>query len=163
MNGLALKALVAFVALPGMVAFAVPLLLIAPPTALNVPVALVTLAPGVLILLRCVRDFYVSGRGTLAPWAPPRQLVITGLYRYTRNPMYVGVLLILAAWAACFRSLPLAVYAFAVAVAFHIRVVVGEEPTLARSFGEEWDRYRQQVPRWIGVTSLFRLRSFLIR
>jgi protein-S-isoprenylcysteine O-methyltransferase Ste14 len=98
-----------------------------------------------------VRDFYVAGRGTLAPWAPPRALVVTGLYRFSRNPMYVGVLLILCGWAAGFRSWPLAAYAATIATAFHLRVLLYEEPTLARLFGKDWDHYTRQVPRWIGT------------
>jgi protein-S-isoprenylcysteine O-methyltransferase Ste14 len=52
----------------------------------------------VVVLLWCVRDFYVSGRGTLAPWDPPKHLVVVGLYRFTRNPMYIGVLMVVGGW-----------------------------------------------------------------
>jgi protein-S-isoprenylcysteine O-methyltransferase Ste14 len=100
------------------------------------------------LLLATVREFYVAGRGTLAPWSPPRELVTTGLYRVSRNPMYVAVVLVLLGWAALFRSLPLLVYALAIAVGFHLRVVFGEEPWLAQTHGESWSRYRAQVPRW---------------
>jgi protein-S-isoprenylcysteine O-methyltransferase Ste14 len=151
MNGLLARALLAFLVLPGAVAFAVPLLLIAPRTSFNIAVAAVPLTAGIVVLLWCVRDFYVSGRGTLAPWAPPRYLVRTGLYRFSRNPMYIGVLLILVGWVAGFGSSGLAVYAGVMALAFHLRVVLYEEPTLAKSFGEQWDQYKRQVPRWIGV------------
>ena len=102
------------------------------------------------MLLWCVRDFYVSGRGTLAPWVPPRELVVVGLYRMSRNPMYVSVILVLVGWAVGFRSMPLALYALAVAVGFHLRVVLGEEPWLAQTHGEKWVRYRDRVPRWLG-------------
>jgi protein-S-isoprenylcysteine O-methyltransferase Ste14 len=64
---------------------------------------------GIFALVWCVRDFYVSGRGTLAPWDPPTRLVIIGLYRFLRNPMYVAVLTILVGWALLYRSWPLAV------------------------------------------------------
>ena len=96
-------------------------------------------------------SFYTEGRGTLAPWSPPRHLVVSGLYRYSRNPMYVSVVLILWGWAAGFQSRALALYALAVMVAFHLRVVLGEEPWLARTHGDAWDRYRAAVPRWLGV------------
>ena len=97
----------------------------------------------------CVRDFYVAGRGTLAPWAPPRHLVTVGLYRFSRNPMYVAVTFMLIGWAICFASRSLAIYAACVALAFHLRVVFGEEPWLARTHGRAWDEYRAQVPRWL--------------
>lgn len=142
------RALFAFLALPGMVAFVVPVLL-AQPRQWN-PIGLVPLAIGVAGLLWCVRSFYVEGKGTLAPWSPPRHLVRGGLYRYSRNPMYVSVVVILWGWAVAFESRTLAVYALAVMVAFHLRVVFGEEPWLARTHGDTWARYRAEVPRWIG-------------
>lgn len=104
---------------------------------------------GAALLLWCVRDFYVAGRGTLAPWDPPRRLVSVGLYRVSRNPMYVAVLVILAGWAVAYWSAPLTIYAITVAIAFHLRAVRWEEPTLARLHGAEWTRYRERVPRWL--------------
>ena len=147
-----LRALLAFLALPGMVAFAVPLLLVQVNGKGMVahPSALLLLASGVLALLWCVRDFYVSGRGTLAPWSPPRNLVSVGLYRYSRNPMYLSVLAILLGWALLFGSLPLLAYAVVVATAFHFRVVLGEEPWLARMHATQWKSYSRAVPRWVG-------------
>ena len=65
--------------------------------------ALVLLVPGITLLLWCVRDFFVTGKGTLAPWDPPRHLVSSGPYRFSRNPMYVGVSLMLLGWAMAFR------------------------------------------------------------
>jgi protein-S-isoprenylcysteine O-methyltransferase Ste14 len=106
---------------------------------------------GIPGLLWCVWSFYTEGRGTLAPWSPPRHLVVTGLYRYSRNPMYVSVVLILWGWTAGFQSRALALYALAVMAVFHLRVVLGEEPWLARTHGDTWDRYRAAVPRWLGV------------
>jgi protein-S-isoprenylcysteine O-methyltransferase Ste14 len=152
MNGLFLRALLAFVALPGMVAFAVPLLLITP-RARRVwvdPWGAVPLALGLIVLALTVREFYVAGKGTLAPWAPPTTLVVTGLYRWSRNPMYVGVLLILSGWAIGFRSWPLAIYAGCVAIAVYLRVLLHEEPFLASAHPEAWTAYRARVPRWFG-------------
>lgn len=145
-----LRALAAFVALPGMVAFIVPAIVVARSSEGARPVALglAVLTAGSFLLVWCVREFYVNGKGTLAPWAPPTVLVTRGLYRCTRNPMYVAVLLVLAGWALAFRSPLLAVYGGVVAVAFHRRVVFAEEPALARSFGAEWEAYRRRVPRW---------------
>jgi protein-S-isoprenylcysteine O-methyltransferase Ste14 len=144
------RALLAFLALPGVVAFAVPIawLLGAGRTRLVQPLGLVPLAIGCVALLWCVRDFYVRGRGTLAPWSPPVRLVVDGLYRYTRNPMYVAVTLILLGWAAAFDVRGLYVYAAAVALAFHLRVRLHEEPFLARTHGAQWHEYARRVPRW---------------
>jgi protein-S-isoprenylcysteine O-methyltransferase Ste14 len=144
------RALVAFLACPGLVAVALPVawLVVTSHTQLLQPFGLVLLAAGLVALLWCVRDFYVSGQGTLAPWAPPRKLVVVGLYRYTRNPMYIAVTLILLGWAWSFHSLGLLVYAVVIAIAFHIRVVLGEEPWLARTHGEDWRQYASRVPRW---------------
>jgi protein-S-isoprenylcysteine O-methyltransferase Ste14 len=104
---------------------------------------------GISIVLWCVRDFYVIGKGTLAPWDPPRKLVVVGLYKLLRNPMYVGVLGFLAGWTLLAGSPVLAVYTLVVALAFHLRVVLYEEPTLARLFVNEWAQYRKKVNRWI--------------
>jgi protein-S-isoprenylcysteine O-methyltransferase Ste14 len=149
-NGLFARALVAFIALPGVVAFLVPLLVFRPATtAFTNWWGVAPLGVGIVVLLASVREFYVAGRGTLAPWAPPTALVATGLYSRSRNPMYVAVFLILSGWAIGFRSWPLALYAVAVLVAFHLRVVLHEEPWLARTFGVAWMRYRARVSRWL--------------
>ena len=144
------KALLAFLALPGVVSLAVPVswLLAAGRTQVVQPLGLVPLVPGCVALVWCVRDFYVRGKGTLAPWSPPAHLVILGLYRYTRNPMYVAVTLMLLGWAVSFWLPGLYVYAIVVAIAFHLRVVLGEEPWLARTHGAAWHEYARRVPRW---------------
>lgn len=136
-------------ALPGVVAFLVPGAWVClARLRLHWPIGLVPLVLGVAGLLWCARDFYVSGKGTLAPWAPPRRLVVVGLYRYSRNPMYVAVAMILLGWAVSFRSVGLLLYALAVMVAFHLRVVRGEEPWLARTHGALWRQYTLRVRRW---------------
>jgi protein-S-isoprenylcysteine O-methyltransferase Ste14 len=147
------RAVIAFLALPGVVAFALPLTwaLNHPSGQAPQPWGLLPLIVGIAGLLWCVRDFYVSGKGTLAPWSAPRRLVVVGLYRYSRNPMYVSVMLILLGWAACFASWQLLTYAVIVGFAFHLRVVIGEEPWLARTHGIEWDAYKARVPRWFGL------------
>jgi protein-S-isoprenylcysteine O-methyltransferase Ste14 len=150
-NGLLLSAITAFVALPGTVAFVVPLL-IAPPGGPRRPwqwVGLVLVAVGSALLLRCVRDFYVAGKGTLAPWSPPLRLVSVGLYRRSRNPMYVAVTIVLLGWTVWFAATTLLLYTGAVLAAFHLRVLFYEEPRLAASFGEDWADYRRRVPRWL--------------
>jgi protein-S-isoprenylcysteine O-methyltransferase Ste14 len=152
MNSLFLKAVVAFLALPGMVAFVIPLLWITPASRRRwvEPWGLLPLVLGLIVLALTVREFYVAGRGTLAPWSPPRTLVTSGLYRFSRNPMYVGVLLILAGWAIGLWSRSLALYAAGMAIVFHVRVLLYEEPFLARTQPEAWAVYRARVPRWLG-------------
>ena len=145
------RVIFAFLVLPGMVAFAIPVALAgwASPFPSNHMIGLVPLSLGLLVLLRCVREFYVAGSGTLAPWAPPKQLVVTGPYRYCRNPMYVGVALILLGWAALYWSRSLLIYAGCMVVAFHLRVVLAEEPWAAETFGDAWNSYRRRTPRWL--------------
>ena len=147
-----LRALLAFVALPGAVAFLMPLLVLDLSTSLPTfnAAGIPFLGVGLIGLLWCVWAFYVTGKGTLAPWAPPRHLVTIGLYGFSRNPMYVAVLLVLLGWAVSFSSAELGWYAAVVAIAFHLRVVFGEEPWLARTHGASWLSYRQAVPRWLG-------------
>lgn len=147
-SGLFCRALIAFLALPGMVAYVVPWLL-RPPRAPMHTIGFLPLGVGTLLLLWCVRDFYIAGRGSLAPWAPPERLVIVGLYRVSRNPMYIAVLTILCGWALLFAAGGLFAYAVCIAVAFHARVVMYEEPWLARTHGAAWETYRARVPRWL--------------
>jgi protein-S-isoprenylcysteine O-methyltransferase Ste14 len=147
---LLLRSTLSFAALPGIVAYLVPFLIVR--TAAGPPrvEGLIVAIAGTIILLWCVHDFHVKGRGTLAPWDPPSRLVITGLYRYSRNPMYVGVLMVLLGWAVAWRSETLWLYAGTMWLVFHLRVMLGEERWLAARYGDEWNQYRRAVPRWIG-------------
>ncbi len=146
-----IRALIAFLTLPGVVAILVPVLWLwlSAHVKLVQPFGLLLLVLGFVALLWCVRDFYVSGKGTLAPWAPPTHLVTVGLYRYSRNPMYVAVGLILLGWAIAFGSIGLLIYTIIVLVAFHLRIVYSEEPWLARTHGIQWEQYAQRVRRWL--------------
>lgn len=138
--------------MPGMVAFFIPLVVLRPGSvAFFMAPSIVPLGLGVTVLLWCVREFYVAGNGTLAPWAPPVHLVASGPYRCSRNPMYLAVLLILIGWALGFRSGPLVAYLIALMALFHLRVIWYEEPFLERAHGEAWRRYRARVPRWLGI------------
>jgi len=153
-EGLFLRALLAFLALPGIVAFLVPLMVLrAPDETWRTfhSAGLLALLPGLALLFLCVREFYVAGKGTLAPWEPPRHLVVSGPYRFSRNPMYVAVLLVLTGWAGGFWSRALGIYAATFVVIFHLRVILAEEPYLAETHGDDWRRYKARVPRWLGT------------
>jgi protein-S-isoprenylcysteine O-methyltransferase Ste14 len=146
-----LRALIALLALPGTFAGIIPAWIVSSDRwrtgGFTGGIAL--MGAGALILVWCVRDFYVAGKGTLAPWDPPKRLVIVGLYHFVRNPMYVGILLLLIGWACWAGSWMLACYAALMAVAFHLRVVLYEEPRLRSQFPEEWQAYSVKVPRWL--------------
>jgi protein-S-isoprenylcysteine O-methyltransferase Ste14 len=107
------------------------------------------IAVGAAIYFRCAWEFAVRGLGTPAPIAPTKFLVTTALHRRVRNPMYIGVALVIFGEAVLFRSLPIAEYGVAMLLTAHIFVVFYEEPTLRRQFGEEYENYRRNVPRWI--------------
>ena len=107
------------------------------------------LAFGLAVYAFCVWDFATFGRGTPAPIAAPKRLVVRCLYRRTRNPMYVGVGSVIAAWAVAYRSWRIALYLASVLFLFHLFVVLYEERRLRREFGEEYRRYCQEVPRWL--------------
>ena len=143
------RALLAFLLLPGVVAFVLPLLVFAPARRFRAD-GLALVLPGVALLLWCVREFYTTGKGTLAPWSPPRHLVVSGPYRFSRNPMYVAVVVILAGWATGFRSRSLANYAGLMAIVFFFRVVLFEEPWLDETHASRWQAYKADVGRWIG-------------
>jgi protein-S-isoprenylcysteine O-methyltransferase Ste14 len=97
----------------------------------------------------CAWEFAVRGLGTPAPIAPTKYLVTTALHRYVRNPMYLGVALVILGQAVLFRSVHVVEYAFLMLLIAHIFVVTYEEPTLRRQFGEPYEEYRRAVPRWI--------------
>jgi protein-S-isoprenylcysteine O-methyltransferase Ste14 len=145
------RALLAFLALPGVVAILLPPFIgdIDPWRLPGTSYGGLILLAGLGLLGWCIRDFYVAGKGTLAPWDPPEHLVIIGLYKYTRNPMYVAVLTMLAGWTIMYGSVFLLVYTASFAFIFNRRVVVNEEPWLNATFGAEWQRYAAAVPRWL--------------
>ena len=93
--------------------------------------------------------FAREGLGTPAPIAPTRHLVVRGFYRYVRNPIYVGVVAVIAGQAIVFADWGVLLYAALVWLACHLFVVAYEEPTLRRTFGAEYEAFRAQVPRWI--------------
>lgn len=156
-----LRQIRAIAPLPGVVVVAVPLVILlgfganvgwglaGVAAALPVLLGAALIALGFALWLWTVRLFARIGKGTLAPWDPPRRLVVEGPYRHVRNPMIAGVLAVLAGEAALFGSLPLLIW-FGL---FFAANVVGfqfyEEPRLERKFGEEYRTYKRNVPRWL--------------
>ena len=112
-------------------------------------VGVLLIAAGVPVLLAAIVRFVRQGRGVPAPVLPARHLVVTGLYRYVRNPMYVAVLAVIVGQGLLFGSAPVLRYALVVAAGFHVFVLLHEEPWLSRRFGAEYGAYRRAVPRWI--------------
>jgi protein-S-isoprenylcysteine O-methyltransferase Ste14 len=149
---LLLKNLLFTVLVPGTVAVYVPLLVgqtRSPASGPMLALALVVLVSGAAIYTWCVWDFATFGRGTPAPIDAPKKLVVRGFYRYTRNPMYLGVLTVILGWAVFFRSADLALYALVVGSCFHLFIVLYEERHLAGEFGTQYEAYCSQVARWL--------------
>jgi len=112
-------------------------------------VGLFCIGLGSLLLGACILEFARSGRGTLSPLDPPHHLVVRGLYRYVRNPMYLSVTGIVLGEVLVSQSRALAVYWAIWFLGVNLFVMGYEEPTLRRQFGASYDEYRQQVGRWI--------------
>lgn len=106
-------------------------------------------AVGMLLFAASLRLFFTIGRGTLAPWDPPRNLVVRGPYRYVRNPMISGVVLMLAAIALCLRSRPHGIWATIFLAANLVHFPLVEEPMLEAKFGDDYRAYKRNVPRFI--------------
>ena len=104
---------------------------------------------GVPLLLDSFTRFALQGLGTPAPVFPTRHLVVTGLYRYVRNPMYVGVASIIFGQALYFRNIRVLEYGVVISLAFHLFILLYEEPTLRRTFDREYEEFCENVPRWI--------------
>jgi protein-S-isoprenylcysteine O-methyltransferase Ste14 len=120
------------------------------PAAMGVPqvVGMVIGAAGAAVALWCVFTFALVGKGTPAPFDSPRRLVIRGPYHFVRNPMYIGAGLALAGAALFYQSLPLLGYAGLFLIATHLFVISYEEPTLRRTFGQDYEAYCRHVRRW---------------
>jgi protein-S-isoprenylcysteine O-methyltransferase Ste14 len=148
-----LKTLLFTILVPGFVLVGAPYLLLggfpAPGRGPLAWLGLLCVVIGASIYFRCAWEFAVRGLGTPAPIAPTKFLVVSGLHRYVRNPMYIGVMLVIWGEAALFHSAVLAVYAVMVCIPVHLFVIFYEEPTLRRQFGEQYEEYRRAVPRWI--------------
>jgi protein-S-isoprenylcysteine O-methyltransferase Ste14 len=148
-----IKTLVFTVVVPGTVAGYVPWRLrqnAAPLSGAEARAAIAVIAMGIAIYLyTAFWGFAVLGGGTPAPIAPTKILVVRGLHRFVRNPMYLGVALIIGGQAWLFHSFHIAIYMVCMLLTAHLFVVFYEEPTLHKQFGEQYDRYRATVPRWI--------------
>jgi len=149
----ALKSILFFILAPGMVAGYIPLALLRIGSKIQIGSLSYLAFPlwiiGVLTLVWCFWDFVQKGKGTPAPIEPPKELVVSGLYKYIRNPMYVGVLLVIIGHFLWFGYWNLLIYAIVVFFGFHTFVTYYEEPTLKRKFGAAYEEYRKRVPRWI--------------
>ncbi len=110
---------------------------------------LVLLGLGLTFFVWSLRRFAVEGQGTLAPWDPPRKLVVRGPYRYVRNPMISGVVMVLVGEAALLRSWPHTIWAFVFIGLNMLFIPLFEEPDLAARFGESYREYCRNVPRVI--------------
>jgi protein-S-isoprenylcysteine O-methyltransferase Ste14 len=150
----AIGTVVFFVLAPGVVAGAIPRLLTGWHVGIPWPIAVrafgaVLTAAGVVVLMQAFARFVREGRGTPAPVAPTETLVVGGLYRFVRNPMYLAVLATIIGQALLFGRPILFGYAFVVWLAFASFVRVYEEPNLTDRFGEGYRAYREHVPAWI--------------
>jgi len=147
------KTLLFTVFVPGTVAGYVPWRLrqdAAPVTGAEEWAAITVIALGIAIYLHTAFwGFALIGGGTPAPIAPTKILVIKGLHRFVRNPMYIGVALIIGGQAWLFHSWHIAIYMACMLLTAHLFVIFYEEPTLRKQFGDEYARYRASVPRWI--------------
>ncbi len=149
----ALRSLLFLIVAPGMVAGYIPLALLRKGPQIETGFLAYLAFPlwiiGGVILLWSFWNFLIEGRGTPAPLDPPKELVAVGFYRYVRNPMYVGVLLILFGHFLWFGFWLLLTYAALAFIATHLFVTFYEEPTLKRKFGAAYEDYLKRVPRWI--------------
>lgn len=151
----AIGSAVFFLAAPGTVAGLIPWLItrwqsreVGPWWLAAQMVGVVLIAAAIAVVVHSFARFVSEGRGTPAPVAAPDRLVVGGLYRYVRNPMYVGVTGAILGQALLLARWELAVYAAVVAVAFTTFVTLHEEPALTRQFGEQYTDYRRNVSRW---------------
>jgi protein-S-isoprenylcysteine O-methyltransferase Ste14 len=155
-----LRHLIAIVVLPGTVTVLVPIwiarrydLALTPPVGVRdialMAAGLVAIGIGLLLFIASLRRFATEGRGTLAPWDPPRHLVVRGPYRYVRNPMISGVTFIVFGEALVLRSWPHAVWAVIFFALNVMWIPLYEEPHLERIFGDEYREYRKHVRRFL--------------
>ena len=112
-------------------------------------IGIITISAGLFLIVKSITDIKTKGDGTLAPWSPTKKLVVTGLYRYVRNPMIVGVFIALIGESICTESKKIFIWAIIFFIINNIFFFFFEEPNLAKNFGEEYRKYKNEVPRWI--------------
>jgi len=120
-----------------------------PYDALVVCIGLIPVMAGLYLLITTIMLFMKVGKGTLAPWAPTKKLVVIGPYRYVRNPMISGVLIALLGESIVFGSIAILSWFILCFVTNHVYFILSEEPGLVKRFGDEYLLYRNNVPRWI--------------
>lgn len=152
----AIKTLIWSIFVPGTVTLLVPYWLLSAgstsfPRELSVMrvLGLAVISLAVMIYIWCAWNFTFIGKGTPAPFDPPKKLVVKGPYKFVRNPMYVFVALALIGEAIFFATPVLIIYAGVALVFCHLWVLYYEEPSLRRRFGESYERYCSRVSRWL--------------
>ena len=148
-----LRSILFFIFAPGMVAGVIPLALLRTGPKVDAGLLAFSALPlwvmGIAVLFGCFWDFLVKGRGTPAPTDPPKELVVSGAYKYVRNPMYAGVLMAVIGHFLWFGYWWILAYAVALFVIFTLFVMFYEEPHLKSVFGDAYIAYQKEVPRWL--------------
>lgn len=142
---------------PGIVAGLVPFLLsgksldtiVEPPLSYFHVIGIIIFILGFILMSVCIINFAVRGKGTLSPADPTKKLVVAGPYKFSRNPMYVGVMMLLISETIFFQSFPIGIYSLIIFIAFYTFVVFFEEPRLLECFGDEYKKYTKAVRRWL--------------
>lgn len=130
-----------------------------PYDAILVAVGIIVIAFGLFLLIWTIMLFINIGKGTLAPWAPTSKLVVSGPYKYVRNPMITGVLMALIGETVLFFSAGLLIWSALFFIINHIYFIFSEEPGLLKRFGNEYSGYKKNVPRWVPRFSPWRDRD----
>lgn len=149
---LIIKSLVFTIIVPGIISVLIPLSLSEGVIADNtgfVLLGILFLISGLSIYSWCVWDFVTFGKGTPAPIDAPKHLVVRGLYHYSRNPMYVGVLFVIAGWTLFFTNLTILLYGVCVMACLQLLIVFYEEPKLHQIFNQEYTKYKNKINRWL--------------
>ena len=148
------KTLIFIVLMGGTIMVLIPIKLLSSSYKLNLEIGflryfgLIPVLLGIIICLWCWREFIIKGKGTPTPYDPPKELVVSGLYKFTRNPMYIGIIFVLFGEALFSESVLLLFYTGSIFFIFHIWILITEEPYLRLRFGESYKRYCESVPRW---------------